>query len=530
MNWQWFTNMKIAYKLLLSFLIILILTLATGIFGILQTERLNAASTGVLNNTLPSVRYALLMKATLNRMRVSELQHILSSEVSDFDYYEKSIGSRTKEFTGFVEKFTLLVDTAEEKQLFESLNQSFVDYRTASKKVLALSRAGNQDEARKAIRGDSVKLFRKVNDLVDKLVDLSQEESARALVTNDYLMSSSRGWIIGILAAAMLISVTLALFIAGMISRPLRAVVSVAERVASGDLTASMTVASTDEIGQLQRAMQTMTASLQTLVGQVRGGTVAINIASQEIASGNLDLSSRTEQQAASLEETAAAMEELTSTVKQTAVNALEANSLVATAAAVAGQGGAVVSEVISTMNSINESSRKIVDIISVIDGIAFQTNILALNAAVEAARAGEQGRGFAVVASEVRNLAQRSAAAAKEIKGLINDSVEKVGAGSKLVDQAGSTMADVVASVRKVSDIVNEISSATQEQSGGIEEVNIAIIKMDEVTQQNAALVEQAAAAAQSMQDQAAQLAQAIKVFRLDNGPASRSASLLMK
>jgi methyl-accepting chemotaxis protein len=521
---SWFLNLKIAYKLLLSFLVALSLTLVTGIFGIVQISRLNVASTGVLNDTLPSVRYALLMKATLNRMRVSELQHILSSEETDFSYYEKSIQSRTAEFTGYESKYRLLVSSPEEKQIFNSLAQSFSSYGDASKKILALSRAGNIEDARKAIRGESVKLFRGVNDQVDKLVELSQIESERASATNDSLFTSSRLWIVSIMAIAMLLSVILALWIARLISQPLRAAVSIAESAAGGDLTVSIEVNSDDEIGQLLRAMQTMNASLQKLVGQVRQGTDAITIASHEIATGNLDLSNRTEQQAASLEETASAMEQLTSTVKQNADNARQANSLAATATVVAGKGGEVVGEVIATMSAINDSSRKIVDIISVIDGIAFQTNILALNAAVEAARAGEQGRGFAVVASEVRNLAQRSAAAAKEIKELINDSVEKVGAGSKLVIQAGSTMEEVVDSVRKVNDIVNEISSATTEQSGGIEEVNTAIIKMDEVTQQNAALVEEAAAAAQSMQDQAVHLTNAVSVFRLDAHPVRRA------
>jgi methyl-accepting chemotaxis protein len=251
----------------------------------------------------------------------------------------------------------------------------------------------------------------------------------------------------------------------------------------------------------------------------VRRGTETITVASGEIASGNADLSSRTESQAGSLEETASSMEELTSTVRQNADNARQANQLVVNASEVAVKGGAVVGQVVSTMGSIKDSSRKIVDIIGVIDGIAFQTNILALNAAVEAARAGEQGRGFAVVASEVRNLAQRSAAAAKEIKGLIGDSVEKVDAGSKLVDNAGATMEEIVTSVKRVADIMAEITSASQEQSSGIEQINQAVSQMDEMTQQNAALVEQAAAAAQSMQDQAVELSRAVSIFKLDAG-----------
>jgi methyl-accepting chemotaxis protein len=298
----------------------------------------------------------------------------------------------------------------------------------------------------------------------------------------------------------------------------LREAVAVASRVAQGDLSGHVQVKSSDETGQLMQALKDMNDSLVRMVSQVRSGTDTISTASSQIAAGNQDLSSRTEQQASSLQETASSMEELTSTVKQNADNARQANGLAASASEVAVKGGAVVSQVVDTMGSINESARKISDIIGVIDGIAFQTNILALNAAVEAARAGEQGRGFAVVASEVRNLAQRSAGAAKEIKALIEDSVEKVNAGSKLVDQAGTTMQDIVESVRRVTDVIDEITSASQEQTSGIEQINTAITQMDEVTQQNAALVEEAAAAAEALQDQASQLAQVVNIFKLDD------------
>jgi methyl-accepting chemotaxis protein len=276
-------------------------------------------------------------------------------------------------------------------------------------------------------------------------------------------------------------------------------------------------VESRDEAGQLMHALREMNASLAKVVGEVRMGTELIATASGQIASGNQDLSSRTEEQASSLEETAASMEELTSTVKQNADNARQANQLAVSASEVAVKGGSVVSQVVNTMGSINASSKKIVDIIGVIDGIAFQTNILALNAAVEAARAGEQGRGFAVVASEVRSLAQRSAAAAKEIKTLIGDSVEKVEEGSKQVAEAGRTMDEIVGSVRRVTDIMGEITAASQEQTSGIEQINQAISQMDQVTQQNAALVEEASAAAQSLQEQAGSLVQAVSIFKLD-------------
>ncbi len=328
---------------------------------------------------------------------------------------------------------------------------------------------------------------------------------------------SGRNLLVALGTLAILIGAAFALAITRSITGPIREAVRVAETVSAGDLTSNIVVDSKDETGKLMAALKAMNDSLVGIVGQVRSGTDTISTASSEIASGNMDLSSRTEEQASSLEETASSMEELTSTVKFNAENARQANQLAIAASQVATKGGAVVSEVVATMGSINDSSRKIVDIISVIDGIAFQTNILALNAAVEAARAGEQGRGFAVVASEVRNLAQRSAAAAKEIKTLIGDSVEKVDNGSRLVDQAGKTMAEVVASISRVTSIMNEITTASDEQRDGIEQVNQAITQMDAVTQQNAALVEEAAAAAASMQEQSARLSEVVGVFKLN-------------
>jgi methyl-accepting chemotaxis protein len=339
--------------------------------------------------------------------------------------------------------------------------------------------------------------------------------------------------VIALNVSILLAIVAVGYFLAISITRPLKEAVGVAQRVAAGDLTAHIEPSTRDEIGDLMRALKEMNDSLLGIVGQVRVGTDTIATASGQIAAGNQDLSSRTEEQASSLEETAASMEELTGTVKQNADNARQANQLAVSASSVAVKGGSVVSQVVDTMGSINASSRKIVDIIGVIDGIAFQTNILALNAAVEAARAGEQGRGFAVVAGEVRNLAQRSAAAAKEIKTLIGDSVGKVDAGSALVGEAGKTMEEIVGSVKRVTDIMGEIMAASQEQTTGIEQINQAIAQMDQVTQQNASLVEEAAAAAESLQDQAGNLAQVVSVFKLDTqrpamgaapGPAARA------
>ncbi len=377
--------------------------------------------------------------------------------------------------------------------------------------------AGNQELAASLYVNQMSKLappvFESLQTLRDAKVKLAADEMAQAKAINN----SVRLLVLAAAAVAIALGGFLAWIITRSITQPLARAVRVAQTVASGDLTSHVQTDRADEAGQLLEALEDMNGKLQSLVSQVRSGTDSIAVGSGEIAKGNLDLSARTEQQAGSLEETASSMEELTSTVKQNADNARQANVLAATASDVAVKGGAVVAQVVRTMDEINQASRKIVDIIAVIDGIAFQTNILALNAAVEAARAGEQGRGFAVVATEVRNLAQRSASAAKEIKVLIDASVSKVDAGSRLVNEAGDTMEEIVNSVRRVTDIMGEISSASVEQEAGIGQINQAITEMDNVTQQNAALVEQSAAAAGALQEQADSLAQLVSTFKLD-------------
>jgi methyl-accepting chemotaxis protein len=433
--------------------------------------------------------------------------------------------------------------TPDEKILaeqFASNRKAFVE--EGLKPAMIAARAQDVKLATELLHGKMQTHFQKVRESMDSLIKLQLDVAKKEFDQSQSFFGKFKIFSISAIAIALAFGAMFGLWLIGSITRPLNYAVDIAQHIADGDLTQQIHSDSNDETGQLLEALKNMSEHLVKTVSEVRIGTDTIATASSQIAAGNLDLSSRTEEQASSLEETASAMEELTSTVKQNADNAGQANQLVVAASDFAVKGQVVVGQVVDTMGSIKESSRKIVDIIGVIDGIAFQTNILALNAAVEAARAGEQGRGFAVVATEVRNLAQRSASAAKEIKTLIDDSVEKVDAGGKLVDSAGATMTQIVTSVKQVADIMSEIAAASHEQSDGIEQVNQAVMQMDETTQQNAALVEQAAAAAASMQNQAANLAEAVSVFKLNQassftskaqasprvGPATKKSSVL--
>jgi methyl-accepting chemotaxis protein len=517
---QWFYRQSIFRKLGASFSILVFLTVCLGAFSLFELGRVNQTSTDMEVNWMPSVRAVSDMNTNIANLRGAALQHILSTNVTDMDRYEADMARLLAAFEKNRKEYEPLISSPEEARLYQSFSRNWEDYMVEHKKVLALSRANQNDEARSIIRGTSQKQYDEAAGDLQKLVNLNVEGGRQASRLGNMMYDRSYRWVLGMLGGITLFSIAVSMLLMRDVRSQLGGdpgyAAQIARRIASGDLSVDV-VTRPDDRQSLLFSMKEMRASLADIVGQVRTGANSIACATTQIATGNLDLSARTEQQASSLEETASSMEEMTSTVKQNADNAMQANQLALAAAQVAEQGGAVVAQVVDTMASINASSRKVAEIIGVIDGIAFQTNILALNAAVEAARAGEQGRGFAVVATEVRNLAQRAAGAAKEIKALIGDSVDQVDAGTKLVEQAGTTMHAVLESIKRVTDTMTEISAASSEQTSGIEQINQAVTQMDMVTQQNAALVEEAAAAARALQEQADKLAQVVGVFKLD-------------
>ena len=509
-------NLKISTRLSGAFALLVLMLLGVTIAAMTQLAAMRSATAEITDNWLPSVEVVNAIDAQTAELRMIVLTHVMNTDAAEIAKIDKRLMDGRAKLVELRKQYERLISTPEEKKLYDEFAANWGKYIAVNDGALELSRKNQNDDARAIVEGESLRLYNTSGEYLDKLVKMNNDGAEQARKASERTYNQARTILIVVAVLAIALAIAAAVWLIRSITAPLARAVEVADRVSGGDLTAHINVDSRDETGQLLSALQRMQQSLVRTVSVVRQNSESVASASAQIASGNNDLSARTEQQASALEETAASMEELGSTVRQNADNARTANQLAMNASTVAAQGGEVVAEVVETMKGINASSNKIADIISVIDGIAFQTNILALNAAVEAARAGEQGRGFAVVAGEVRSLAQRSAEAAKEIKSLITASVERVEQGSALVDKAGATMTEVVTAIRRVTDIMGEISAASSEQSAGVGQVGEAVTQMDQATQQNAALVEEMAAAAASLNTQAGELVEAVAVFKL--------------
>jgi methyl-accepting chemotaxis protein-1 (serine sensor receptor) len=519
-----FGNLKIGIRLALLGVFFLLALLTVGFQGWSAIGSLKANNAYSLQRSVDLTHAVDTARGAQVefKIQVQEWKNILvrGHDPAQLEKYSKAFGKSAQSTNAELQKLGAMLDklgmqtplVAEAIRMHDELGRNY----TAALKQFDGANPESYKILDKAVAGMDRAPTRKIDEIVEFIDVQAKKNAAEAVAAADAVARSATVTLLIVLAVTSAVGAAIVWWIVQGITRPLDQAIDIAKTVAAGDLRCDVEVTTRDEVGELLTALKQMSGNLSDIVRRVRSGTETIASASNEVATGSMDLSTRTEQQASSLEETASSMTELTSTVRQNNENANQARKLADEASNVAVRGGATVSEVVQTMGAINESSKKIVDIIGVIDGIAFQTNILALNAAVEAARAGEQGRGFAVVASEVRNLAHRSAAAAKEIKELIGDSVGRVEAGSRLVGEAGVTMEEVVSSVRRVTSIIGEIAMATGEQSQGIEQISDAISQMDSVTQQNAALVEEAAAAAEALQQQAASLTEAVSVFKV--------------
>jgi methyl-accepting chemotaxis protein len=514
---NWFCNLKIAKKLTVAIAAVLALTMALGVFSVFQLFELNRVTNEINHRWAPGTRIALEIKYGLTRFRTFELFHVVSSEPEELEKYEKEMDRQIDEVQAGVTAYGAQPRSAAEKALVTRLQSALDDYRGAVRQVVSLSRDGDDRGALAVVRGESRKYDFEAVELINQLVAINEEGSAQAALSADQTYLHSRHLIFGFMASALVLGMLLAGRVARLISEPLERAVEVARRVAGGDLRVDAGAAGKDETGDLLRAMNLMSSNLQRMVTQVRGGTDTIASASAQISAGTGDLSQRTESQAATLEETAATVEELSTTVANNADKAEQAHQLMDHTAAAAREAELAVSTVVETMERINTSSRRIGDIVGVMDSIAFQTNLLALNAAVEAARAGEHGRGFAVVAGEVRGLAQRSAQSAREIKELIAHTLGQIGGGGQAVARAGATIDQVVGGVRQGAALMADISGGTREQSQGLQLVNRTLAEMDSATQQNATLVEESLAATVSLHEQAERLARSVSLFKLN-------------
>ncbi|WP_310738500.1 methyl-accepting chemotaxis protein [Piscinibacter sp. HJYY11] len=513
--------MKLGTKLGLAFFAMVLLTMVVGGFSLSRVASVNSSTEDIATNWLPSIKVLGEVRTFANQMRRVEADHVMAVDAAEMAAMEKRIDELKASLNDAMARYEPMISSDEERSLYSVFRREKEAYLTIQAKLIEVSRGGEKtaDQTKAMFRGASRAAFNAMTGEVGKLVELNSKGSEASAAEAKATYQAAIVWASVLILLAVVTAAVLGFVIVRGVKRQLGGepgdAADLAQRVADGDLSTPIHLEPGDQTSMLA-ALKRMQESLVTIVTDVRENADGVATASAQIAQGNLDLSSRTEEQASALQQTAASMEQLGSTVKHNAENARQASQLAGGASGVAGQGGTVVSQVVATMKEIDESSKRIADIIGVIDGIAFQTNILALNAAVEAARAGEQGRGFAVVAGEVRTLAQRSAEAAKEIKSLITASVERVGRGSEQVGEAGKKMDEIVSSIRRVTDIMGEISAASQEQSAGVTQIGEAVTQMDQVTQQNAALVEESAAAADSLQTQARRLVAAVSVFKL--------------
>ena len=519
---KFLTQLKIGQRLGAAFAVVLAMLLGVAVLGLTSIDQANTTLKSVYeDNTLP-LKDLSEVNALSMRNRVLVMDMLINPEPANIAKRDAEMRANEEALNTAWAAYTATNLSDTEKSLLQALAASRSLYMKEG--LLAVSdalKAGNAEQANTLYDEKISPLASKVQASLDGLKQELVQQAKASFVASQQLRQTVAQITYTTTAVALLLGMLLAWLITRSITRPIGRAVEVAETVAAGDLTSVIDASGRDEVAQLLKALKTMNDSLAKTVGQVRAGADSIATGSNQIAIGNNDLSQRTEEQASNLEQTAASMEELTSTVRQNADTARQASQLAQSASEAAASGGQVVAQVVATIQDIADSSRKISEIIGVIDGIAFQTNILSLNAAVEAARAGEQGRGFAVVAGEVRNLAQRSADAAKQIKSLIGQSVDKVEAGTRLADSAGQGMGEIVAQVKRVNDLIAEISAASAEQTQGISQVGDAVAQLDQVTQQNAALVEESAAAADSLKEQAARLAQVVQAFRIDSAAA---------
>jgi methyl-accepting chemotaxis protein len=513
------THLKIGPRLALAFATLIVLLVISAAAGLSRLALMEADIAQIALEGLPRLDQAHDVAHNANLMALTLRNAVLADNEAEIAAEAQIVARARSANTKLLEQLAAEANEDSERRAIDGLKQAAGASASVADEVLTLARAHQDALAREALAGPLAVAQRAFFAAIDAVVDMERASAEREAEQAEADYRHARNLLVGLTLTALAFAAFIALAITRSITRPVAQAVAAAERVQRGDLSVNIEVASRDEIGHLLSRLAAMQDDLRRIVGGVRGSADSVATASAQIAQGNADLSQRTLEQASALEETSASMTQLRGTVRQNADHAQQADRLAQDAAGVAARGGEVVGQVVHTMQGINDSSRRVVEIINTIDGIAFQTNILALNAAVEAARAGEQGRGFAVVAGEVRTLAQRSADAAKEIKTLITASVERVDQGAALVDQAGSTMAEIVAAIKRVTDLMGDISAASAEQSAGVAQIGAAVTQMDQATQQNAALVEESVAAADSLAHQAGALVRAVAVFKLSGG-----------